>query len=310
MDHRSARSFTPSAPRRGKVVVFIILLLVAAFSLFRFQLFRTDQASFATAKELLNSWDLVKAEAELSALAERSPSLDVARTYGNVLLMRGELRKADAVFQKVLLRDSIERAWVLYKLGNTKFLLGQLDSAETLARELLRASAESGNKVHSAEAYHLLGRIAFNNASYDSALRFQTASFGLSREARSLQGQANALRQLGVLAWYGGRLDSALKNFYEPALVLYREINDRIGEATTLSNIGLVYANRLDWESQLRYQLLAFDIRKRIGDQVGLADSYYFLDDTTWTALREDLLLPSERTRESSRTHPLWKLAR
>jgi len=156
----------------------------------------------------------------------------------------------------------------------------------------------------------LLGRIAFNNASYDSALRFQTASFGLSREARSLQGQANALRQLGVLAWYGGRLDSALKNFYEPALVLYREINDRIGEATTLSNIGLVYANRLDWESQLRYQLLAFDIRKRIGDQVGLADSYYFLDDTTWTALREDLLLPSERARESSRTHPLWKLAR
>ncbi|MGH9429704.1 MAG: hypothetical protein ACRD2L_25745, partial [Terriglobia bacterium] len=159
----------------------------------------------------------------------------------------------------------------------TKFFLGQLDSAEVLARELLRAGAKSGNKVYSAQAYHLLGRIAFNRASYDSADRFQTASLQLGREAGSLQVQADALRQLGVLAWYNGQLDTAAKSYYEPALALYRQINDKLGEATTLSNMGLVFANRLDWESQLRYQLLAFDIRKRVGDQVGLADSYYFL---------------------------------
>jgi CHAT domain-containing protein len=53
-------------------------------------------------------------------------------------------------------------------------------------------------------------------------------------------------------------------------LRLYRQTNDRIGEATTLNNIGLATGDP-------SLCLQAFAIRKGIDDQVGLADSYYFV---------------------------------
>jgi len=121
-----------------------------------------------------------------------------------------------------------------------------------------------------AKAYHIIGRTLFDRASYDSALFFQQKGLEYARAAGSLQGEADALRQIGVLYWYAGKPDSACNPFYDSALSLYGRINDRIGEATTLNNIGLATGNVLRC-------LEAFAIRKRIGDQVGLADSYYFV---------------------------------
>ena len=88
--------------------------------------------------------------------------------------------------------------------------------------------------------------------------------------------EADALRQIGVLYRYSSKRDSALNQFYNPALQLYREINDKIGEATTLSNIGLIYREQSKPRLNANYQLQAFAIRKQIGDQLELEDSYYF----------------------------------
>ncbi|MEK9137562.1 MAG: CHAT domain-containing protein, partial [Bacteroidota bacterium] len=52
---------------------------------------------------------------------------------------------------------------------------------------------------------------------------------------------------------------------------------DKVGEATALSNIGLIHSEGSDYQQSLKYQLEAFRVRSQIGDQRGLADSYYFL---------------------------------
>jgi CHAT domain-containing protein len=50
-----------------------------------------------------------------------------------------------------------------------------------------------------------------------------------------------------------------------------------MGEATVLSNIGLIHWQKGEWVQHARYQLRAFRLRREIGDQIGMADSYYFL---------------------------------
>jgi CHAT domain-containing protein len=155
-------------------------------------------------------------------------------------------------------------------LSTIHFYLGRYDTSGLMAEQAMRQALPLRDSSALALAYHLLGRICFDRARYDSAALFQRRSLVCARASGSLQSEADALRQLGVLYWYRGENDSARTVFYDKALNLYRTIGDRSGEATTLNNIGLL-------DGGIRYFLDAFYIRKRIGDQVGLADSYYFI---------------------------------
>lgn len=230
------------------------------------------------ARSLVAAWRLQEAEALLERhVARQKDDLAAARLYGEVLLKRGVLRKARNVLSYLSVADTAYRDRALYQLGFTHYYLGHLDTAQTLADDLAQWERHRGQPLMLGRALHLQGRIAFNRAAYDTALALQRRSLTLARQAASEQLEADVLRQIGVLYWYRARYDSALTSFYEPALALYRKLDDPLGEATTLSNIGFLYQHWGDWATAVRYQLQAFALRSRIGDQVGLADSYYFL---------------------------------
>ncbi|MCI5192151.1 MAG: tetratricopeptide repeat protein [Candidatus Electrothrix sp. AU1_5] len=59
------------------------------------------------------------------------------------------------------------------------------------------------------------------------------------------------------------------KPLYEQSLTLYREIGDRAGEGTTLSNMGALHHARGDYATALKYLEQSLAIRQEIGDRAG-----------------------------------------
>lgn len=258
---------------RHKVLVAVAFagLLVAVLVL----IFTSHSRRLAHAESLLNNWILIEAEEALTRLVADYPEqLEPRRLYATVLLRRGDAIRARAELEELILKDSSYRNDHLISLATAHFLLGHLDSASAIVRQLISNSIpEDGDSLLRARCYHLLGRVLFKSGAYDSARAFQSQSLMLAKRLGDLQLRADAMRQLGVLAWYAGRSDSA-RYHYELALETYRSIGDRSGEATTLSNLGLL-------TDGVPLQLKAFKIRNEIGDQIGLADSYYFLSPFT-----------------------------
>ncbi|MBM2840232.1 MAG: hypothetical protein HW412_760 [Bacteroidetes bacterium] len=253
-------------PLRSRILLSTLAVALAVVVL----LYLTDyQLKTSSARNLLASWKLVDAESALRSLVENEPSsLESRRMYAECLYKRGELKKARDEYVALLRFDLAQASSHNLSLAFVHFFLGNLDTASSLANQMLRRAPFDSSGM--AKAFNLLGRIAFNKAQYDSAMLFQLRSLALARGSSASQIEADALRQIGVLYWYHGKTDSARAVYYDSALRIYKKINDKIGEATTLNNIGLAGGT-------MKCYLDAFAIRKRIGDQVGLADSYYFV---------------------------------
>lgn len=258
---------------RNSVKGFVaVILVVAVFLLWP----ESAQKKFERAKQLAANWHLEKAKGVLEGVSRSSPDAEMLRFSADLLLRSGDFLKADSVYRRLKsttalsLPDSVGFALARY-------FLGHITGARTIAAQIAKAADRTQNFALRSHALNLLGLISFHEARYAEALKHQEESLRAARLAHSVPREADALRQLGVLAWYRGQLDTALAKYYQPALGLYRACGDRIGEATTISNIGLLYAERARWDEELKHQLLAFEIRKRIGDLRGQADSYYFL---------------------------------
>ena len=260
---------------RLALILSLLLLLIPFYFLF---IYKTFDERMSSAELQFEDWEMIGCtELCESLLKEKPGNLGLQKLYGKVLLATGDLYKARHVFLNLLTKDSVNVTSHKFDLAFTYFYLGNLDSSSLLVNEILSALKPGVNPLLSAKCLNLLGLIAFNNAQYKLALYYQEESLMLAREARSLNAEADALRQIGVLNWYEGKIDSVIIKYYEPALYLYRVAGDKKGEATTISNIGHIYGMQENWFEKTRCQFESISIRKKINDRIGIADSYYFL---------------------------------
>jgi tetratricopeptide (TPR) repeat protein len=83
------------------------------------------------------------------------------------------------------------------------------------------------------------------------------------------------LNERGVTSYRQGQYPEAL-NYYQHALVIYREVENRAGEGITLNNIGDVYRARGQYDQALNYcqqgLVIARDVRNGALEEVVLAD--------------------------------------
>ncbi|MEK6572654.1 MAG: tetratricopeptide repeat protein, partial [Bacteroidota bacterium] len=267
-------------------VVLAVLAALAAVLILSLQQ-QPFQSRFAHARQLVEQWNIIEAEEDLASLAENRPNdPSVLSVYAEVLLLRGHLTRARDALSRLADLDSARRRDHLISLALVHFYLGSVDTALALLDALSGRPVTHSDSIALARINHLRGLIAFSTAQYQEARKHQAASLHLARTLGERLVEADALRQLGVLAWYGGNPDSALSKYYQRAIEIYKEIGHKMGEATVLSNIGLLHQDRGDISQNLRYQLGALEIRKRIGDQIGLADSYYFLGSVCWQLMK------------------------
>lgn len=84
--------------------------------------------------------------------------------------------------------------------------------------------------------------------------------------------EASWVHQLGMQEWRAGRIDEALKHF-EKALGLKRKIANTSSEASTLHMVGIIYAQKEDWDNATRYLLwsLKIDAEDRHYDGVAIS---------------------------------------
>ena len=264
-----------------KPVVFTILLLLVIFLVSLFIKFGQNvppEKTFLQAAGYFQKWQLNKSEKLLSSTFRDSRiNSKTANLYLQILISQGELYKAQKFIWKYFPNNNLEKPRINLKKGLTYYYLGKIDSSQIVVEAALTAGLKTKNPSIISQANNILGRIKFYKAEYDSASYYQNTALKYASKSNLENEKADALRQLGVLYWYKGKLDSALSNYYKPALKIYRQVNNKIGEATTLSNIGLLYYNWKDWEQNFAYNLKALNIRKSIDDRIGLSDSYYFL---------------------------------
>ncbi len=264
--------------KKSFVLLFVIVVLFFSVLLLRTGGNCSPDKSFLQAAKYFQNWQMNKAETLLTSLVKESPiNSKTANLYLQTLINLGEINKAQQFVWKYNSNKYFNSPSIILKKAFIYFYLGKIDSSLIEVNSALAIGTNIADNTIISQANNLKGRLQFYKADYDSALIFQKRALKTASKFNLKNEQANALRQLGVLYWYKGKLDSALSSFYTPALKIYREVNNKIGEATTLSNIGLLYFNWKDWKQKFAYNIKALSIRKSIGDKIGLSDSYYFL---------------------------------
>jgi CHAT domain-containing protein len=117
-------------------------------------------------------------------------------------------------------------------------------------------------EVRAATAWAIEGRYAVHL----NELRGVTASDRIRIEAERTAAEGQRLRVQGTAESYRGA-----KNEYETALKKWGEVNDRYWEATTLTNIGLVYDNLNENRKALEFYDQALPLERAVGDKPGEA---------------------------------------
>lgn len=196
--------------------------------------------------------------------------------------LRGDFLSSQKEFDALLQRKTEDKetlSRIHNAIGVNQYSFAEPNAAIASHQLALDLARNAGNRRLEAEALIDLSRAFYHSkGKFNEAIANLEQARSIAREISDERIEAAALRNLGVVYWwFKGELDRPLREFYFPALELYRRQNDQRGAATMLSLIALVFNNKGDIYSFMRYQNESVEIQKRIGDQAGLSDSYMHL---------------------------------
>ena len=141
--------------------------------------------------------------------------------------------------------------------------------ALTLAPRLVLAA--QGGTPH-ADTQTLLdkGKQADATHDYEAALRHYTEALEKARALSDKAGEAEALRQVGVVHLQAGQPPKAAE-FFEQSLAVSREAKDRPREARALNNLGFLYDNIGQPERALAYYQQSLGLHRESKDTASQA---------------------------------------
>ncbi len=102
------------------------------------------------------------------------------------------------------------------------------------------------------------------------SVQFGNSALDLSKRIDYQNGIAKAQRIIGVADWALGNYDESLTKLF-PSLENYTKLNDSLGMANILMNIGLVYADQKNYEQALEYYFQGEKIFKKKNEKGRLA---------------------------------------
>ena len=270
------------------------LLVIFAFGLLAIVAFyaRVPLADWLFAKgvEAKKEWKLKKAISYFTWASRLSDKKDEAnfekalayQLHGDFLKSQNELEKllAKSVVNQIL------KAKILNSNGVNLFNQNKPGKALLNHKESLKISRLTNNRRMEAQSLIGLSRVLYHTqGKFNEAEKHLGRALKIGRKLSDDLIIADALRHLGVVLWWGkGELDRPLKEFYNPALELYRKNGDLRSEATMLSNISLIYSFKGDGFQHMRLQNESLAIRGRIKDQAGLSESYKSLGSIYFAA--------------------------
>jgi tetratricopeptide (TPR) repeat protein len=136
-----------------------------------------------------------------------------------------------------------------------------------LARELCQRSHEIavnlGDPVLAAEALNALAGFDLESGSMQAAKAKFTEALELGRSSAHLRGRTE--QNLGIVANVQGEAEKAIAHYRE-SLLSFESVGDDRGCAIAYHNLGMVSADREQWDEADRYYRLCIGIARALGD--------------------------------------------
>jgi predicted ATPase/class 3 adenylate cyclase len=123
-----------------------------------------------------------------------------------------------------------------------RFRQGAMRDCAKWCEEIVRDAQAAGALEELAHAYYLL-HLAYTSLGSPDRARVRDLALPTYEELGDLLGQANALNNLGIDAYYEGRWKEALA-YYERSRNARERIGDVIGAATIANNIAEIYSDQ------------------------------------------------------------------
>lgn len=122
------------------------------------------------------------------------------------------------------------------------------------------------------------------------ALRKANETLDRNNSPENKKHKADALKNLGIAHYYLSNFRQSLE-YYEQALVIYRQIKNNEGIGSTLNNSGLILEIQGDYSGSLKRYNEAVEIFSKTGDESKLALSYTNLGNAYYNLGRFDKAL-------------------
>ncbi len=178
--------------------------------------------------------------------SDRHPGPEPPLTTGESAEERGDYVQAAAAYAKVA--EDVEPALAAeghFRLGRVNWRQGRFDQALESYERARLVAREAGRHDIEARAENGIGAVHYSRGEYAQA----RASYQVAMERTDdpvLIGQL--MLNLGVIANIEGDLENALWHYLR-AKALFRDNGNRSGEALALHNLGMIYADREEWEA-------------------------------------------------------------
>jgi predicted ATPase/DNA-binding SARP family transcriptional activator/Tfp pilus assembly protein PilF len=145
-------------------------------------------------------------------------------------------------------------------------LLGQYDRVVELSQTALQLAAATGDQHSAIQAHLAWGQALWYKGEHSEAERQTQRALGLAQQVRLTGLEADALRNLGVIAELQGAY-AAARSYYERTLQIYDTIGDRRSAGIVVNNLGSVARMEGNYAEARAYFAQALGLKQAIGDQ-------------------------------------------
>jgi len=164
---------------------------------------------------------------------------------------------------------SAARAALLVGTASARYRQGRFELAARAARAAVKEAQAAENDADLAHAYFLLDA-ALTDLHDPGALEYRELALPIYREIGDLVGEADVHNNIGIDAYYEGRLDDALMS-YGHSLDCRRRAGDVVGAATAENNIGEVLSDLGRFDEAMAMFEEALAVWRRASYPVGIA---------------------------------------
>jgi CHAT domain-containing protein/tetratricopeptide (TPR) repeat protein len=227
-------------------------------------------------KEAQNHYEqCLKLGQETEEMDEQASAL---LALGHLKVTVGDLQNAFGFYDQAMahfktIGDRSNQNSALQGMADAYHAMGNSQRALELYRRSLLMFRELNNSYLECRTLWLIAELHQELGNYDEAIRYCKRSLQVNG-GESLDLRASVLATMGKVSEKQGRIDESL-DYYENALLISQQVQDRFLEALLLNAIGHAYQAKRENHQALNYFHKALELQQEWGDVSNRPGTYY-----------------------------------
>ncbi|MBS1582607.1 MAG: tetratricopeptide repeat protein [Bacteroidetes bacterium] len=225
-------------------------------------------------------WYYRKAMVLEERVGHRKGMMATAQNIGEVLKKKGDLDQARDMYLVALdlgkaLEDDEAQALAHNALGATYQRMGDFDLALDHLFKALEIRKRTKDKVGLRASYLNLGNLYFAFDRDAKAQEYYHYYIEAARQEGSSADMATGLMSLGNMLERKAPMQALA--YYDSALVRYRQVQNKVGEANTLLNMAGLRTTQRDHATAMLEAEAALDLHEKAGNSRGIGQAHLLL---------------------------------